>query len=880
MTTLVIILITKKFRNTKPTMNQFWNNNKPHILAALLFVVLSALYFTPVFKGYTLQQGDIMSWVGMAKEVLDYNELHDDQTLWTGSMFSGMPTYQIHMAQQGNLLAKVNLLMKVFPRPPYYFLLLMVGFYVLAQSLRVRPMLATLGAIAFGFSSFFIISIEAGHNAKIFATCYMPFMLAATVYAYRGKQLLGMVLLGVTMSLQLKANHLQITYYTAGIMAVFAIYYLIESYKSSQLPAFVKASGFLIVGVVLAVGSNATHLITTAEYAKSTIRGKSELTIEANGANNMTNKSGGLDRDYITNWSLDKAETWALLFPNVKGGASGRLASEEGAMKAVSPQYRQMVGGQNTYWGNQPFVSGPVYAGAIICLLFILALIFSKNKLKWAILAITTVSIMIAWGRNLMWFTDLFIDYMPMFNKFRTVTMIMIVVELMLPLLAVIYLEELIEKKEELKQNWKKLAGAGASIAVVLMLFAVAPSTFFDFFSDREKAQFEMQKDQNPAQAGQIDLVLNELQSAREAMFTSDAWRSVGLVLLAMVVLIGVIQGRIKTQVGVYILIGAVTLDLWTVDKRYLNNEKSGSRYVSWIKKQEVRKPFPMETFDQQILEMEKQMNPNLSNLIAQRVSEIEDIKGERFSTRDRQIAQFTALKELTHYRIFDLKSNTFNSARSAYYHKTIGGYHAAKLMRYQELIDFYLNRSTGNVDPEVLNMLNMKYMVTPQGEVQYNSSAFGNAWFVNRVTQVADADEEIQALGDLNPLSEAIVDTRFSDILKPGEYSSSNSTIQLLSYSPKELLYQSQSASGGVAVFSEVYYQPGWQCYIDGEKVEHARVNYILRAVEVPAGEHEIEFVFEPSSASTGEGISYASSIALILLALGMIAGKIRDKE
>ena len=838
----------------------------PHVVAVVVFMLISGVYFAPAFQGYTLKQGDIQSWRGMSKDINDYREINDDEPLWTNGMFSGMPAFQISMQTKGNILGYFKELREVFPRPPFYFLIMMVAFYIFALSLKVDPKLAGFGAIAFAFSSFFIISVEAGHNTKVFAISYIPAIMAGLVYVVRKKYLTGGVITAAAIGLQLAANHYQITYYTGLIIGLVLLFEYVRAVKAKDFKHIGLSLAVLAGAGLLALSSNATTFWTTYEYVESSMRGNNELTIEAEGSD-KTDKTGGLDRDYITNWSLGKGETWSLVFPNAKGGESGALASEKQAMKDVPAQSRQYVGGMNKYWGNQPFTAGPVYVGAIIVLLFLMGAFTVEHWLRWPLVAGTVLSIMLAWGKNMMWFTDLFIDYFPFYNRFRSVTMILVVAEFLMPAMAVLFLHQLFTVKGFWEKNKKLIYGLGGAFTAILLLFAIAPSSFFDFYADGELARLESQKQSNPGAASQIDRIIADLGSARESLFTADIFRSLFFILVSFGLIWAAAMGKLKSAVATYILIALVTVDLWTVDKRYLNNEKEVTGYAKWEKDTDNEFPFNPQSYDVQILQSELSARPDVQQAIQQNLNRLQGERG-RMSDKLKQTAQFATLDSMSNYRVLDLVNNTYNSSRTSYFHKAIGGYNAAKMMRYQQLIDFHMGRRKFNQD--VLNMLNTRYIIQGGDDganVTRNPGAMGNCWLVSSVRTVKNPDEEIIALDDFSPQSEAIMDERFSDIVGSDQYEGKG-TIELTSYSLNKLKYRVELDAAGFAVFSEVYYQPGWQAYLDGEPVSHARVNWVLRGMEIPAGSHEVEFVFEPKSYSVGEGISFAGSLLILLLA------------
>ncbi len=846
-------------------MNGFKQKWMPHLLAIGLFVVLSVGFFPKVYQGYVLKQGDIISWVGMSRAILDFREAYDQDPLWTWSAFSGMPAYLISAKSNGNLIASVLELRKVFPPPVFYFLALMINMYILLMSLKVKPGLGAIGAVSFAFSSFFMVSIEAGHNTKIHAVSYIPLIIAGIVYLWNKKYLLSLLVFAVGLSLQIKANHLQITYYTAITVGVVSIFSLVRLIQNKEIDAIWKSALVLVVGSILALGTNVTNLWSTYEYSQSSTRGKSELTKMVNGESNASSQSGALDKDYITSWSQGIGETWSLVFANAKGGATGNLGAYPDALKDVNGQFKQYVAQSNAYWGNQPFTSGPVYVGAIIALLFLLGAITVNHWLKWPLVSVTILALMLAWGKNFMWLTDLFIDNFPMYNKFRTVTMWLVIVEFTMPLMAILFLHQLMTDEEFWQKQKKKILMTSGVFVGILLLFLMSPTSFFDFHGDQEMIQLQSQMANNPQQATQFQQLIGELEVARVSLFKSDLLRSLGFIILAIACLALYVLKRVKGDYLIYGLLILVTIDLWSVDKRFINGEKERGELANWMKKETKATPYPARQVDLNILQLEAQSNPSIQTRIQTNL-QIAKSDNPRLDQNEQYKVMFSTLDSLTNYRVLDLAVNTFNTAQTAYFHKGVGGYHAAKLKRYQELIEFHISRATGNINQNVLNMLNTKYIITPgqNAQVQSNPKALGNAWFVQSIKWVANADDEITALNEFDPSSLVIVDERFRTEVQENFGSGS---IELVDQRLNRMRYVSNSATDGFAVFSEVYYHPGWNAYIDGQLVPHVRVNYVLRGMNVPAGEHTIEFKFEPASYSTGEGISYASSILILVL-------------
>ena len=772
----------------------------PHLIVMLLFVGISFAYFSPVLEGKRLDMPDIKNWKGMSKEVVDFRETTGEEALWTNSMFSGMPAYQISTKYKANLIQYIDkALMLGLPRPANMLFLYLLGFYILLLSLKVDYRLAVVGAIAFAFSSYFFIIIQAGHMTKAHAIAYMPMVVAAVLYTYRGKMFLGGVLTALTVALQLYCNHLQITYYLILMLLLIGIVQLVKDIKAKNLVDFAKRSGILLFAGLLASGTSLTRLSTTMEYGKDSTRGKSELT------DNLDNKTSGLDKDYATSWSYGVAETFTLLIPNFHGGASqGALTTDSETYQAIkrAPNAKQLIKQLPLYWGAQPFTSGPTYAGSIVIFLFVLGLLFVKAEMRIWLLLATILSIMLAWGKNFMPLTDLFSDYFPGYNKFRAVSMILVIAEFTLPLLGFVALNKFLTTDKSENEKKKPLQLAFYIVGGLTILFALMPSLFFDFVGGQDE---NLEKNGWP---------INALQSDREGLLSADAWRSFIFIALTFGALWMFLKNKLKSKYVILIVGVLVMADMWTVNKRYLNDDH-------FVRKSKVERPYQATSADQQIL---RDTDPN--------------------------------------FRVYNQSVSTFNDASTSYFHKSIGGYHGAKLKRYQELIENHIAK--GN--RAVLNMLNTKYFITPKGQAQQNPAAMGNAWFVNTVNIVANADAEIAALNGFNPATTAIVDTRFSEQII-NDLDNTNASIFLTEYKPNYLKYNSNSTIDGIAIFSEIYYDKGWNAYVDGELSPHFRANYVLRGMQIPKGNHSIEFKFEPSTYKTGETISLASSIILLLL-------------
>lgn len=827
----------------------------PDLIAILAFIILSFAYFFPAdIEGRILFQHDTAAGVGAGQESKEYMERTGERTRWTNSIFGGMPTYQ--MAPSYDSTKPLRWAEKVYQLylPDYVVLtfIMMLGFYILLRAFGLSPWLAGLGGVIWAFSSYFFILISAGHIWKFITLAYIPPTIAGVVLAYRKKYLLGGIITALFIALQILSNHIQMSYYFMFVILFFVGAYFEDAYKKKELPHFFKASAVLLLAAGIGVCANLSNLYHTYEYSKETIRGKSELKKEGSAANQT---SSGLERDYITNWSYGIGETLTLMVPNVKGGSSSaKLSQNEAAMEKADPMYGSIYSQLPSYFGDQPWTAGPVYVGAFVVFLFVLGCFIVKGPLKWALLGATIFSILLSWGKNFMGLTDFFIDYVPMYNKFRAVSSILVIAEFTIPLLAIFALKAILDKPDILKLKENR---TGVIITLVLtvgvsLILAVAPGALFSsFISSQEMAAL-----QQGLPAEYLTPVLANLKTVREAVVSTDAWRSFFIIVVGCFLLFLYQQKKLK---GSFTIVGIVLLcliDMWTVNKRYLNDDQ----FVSQSKKTEAF----VKTQADEIILQDTTLNYRVLNFIG-------------------------------------FPGNTFNENNTAYWHKSVGGYHAAKLRRYQEMIDRHISpemeatyrevaTSGGAMDSvdaskfRILNMLNTKYFIFPAGQQGQpvpveNPYAYGNAWFVDKVQYVDNANEEIDALDDILPTETAVVDAKFKEKLKgvTEGYKDSLSAIRLTSYEPNRLVYKTSSAKDGVAVFSEIYY-PGWQATIDGEPVDIARADYILRTINVPAGEHTIEMWFNPKSIHVTESIAYAA-LALLLIGVMMLIWIQRNK-
>ena len=803
-----------------------FKNWLPHLWVVLIMLAAALIYNSPVLTGKSLRMEDMTQVAGMSKELNDYKEKEGRYPLWTNSLFGGMPAYQIAMDVPNMWIAKLGgLVYKWLPNPANLLLLYFLGFYLLLVLLGFSHWQGLLGAFAFGFSTYNLIIIDAGHITKAIAIGFMPPVLAGLILLFRGKLLGGFALLSLMLALQLYAYHYQITYYLGMMIAVYVLVKGIELVQKKQISLFVKAAGLSVAALVLAVAANYTSFSVTNEYSKETMRGGSEL--RANDESGAT----GLDKEYALRWSNGIAESFTLLIPNFHGGASGSDIGEDSKTYEVLTnggiprgQAQSFVKQAPTYFGDQPGVAGPTYFGALVVFLFVLALFVVDGPAKWWLGSVALLSIVLSWGKNFELVTDVFFNHVPYYNKFRAVAMSLVIASVAFPLLAMILLKR-IEAAEIAKEKLKKgLIYAGAIVGGFCALFVLAPGMFFDFSSpaDANFSNFP----------GLADALLED----RASMLRSDAIKSLLLVALGFGAIWYHLQGKLSVQRMVVLFLVVNTIDLWATNKRYLNEE-------DFVNKRQVEQPFEATQADLQIL-------------------------------------QDTTL----HYRVYDLGNrNPFNENRAGYFHKSLGGYHAAKLSRYEDVKVQWLE--TGNMG--VINAFNTRYIITNQEGVglipQFNPDAYGNAWLVSKVLLVPNARAEIDTIGSpsLSLRQTAVVDQRFESFVEGKSFQpDSMSSIRLVSYHPEKLVYQFSSGAEQLAVFSEVYYDKGWKAYIDGKEVPHFRADYLFRALVIPAGQHEVSFKFEPDTYYQGEKISLAASILLLLVCLGAVARPFIKKQ
>jgi len=812
----------------------------PHLIAVAIFALIAVIYLNPLLQGKQLKQGDIIHFTGAAKEIVDYRATTGHEALWTNRMFGGMPAFQISVVYASDLVKYVDQLFHLgLPHPAGLIFIYFIGFYILLLVMRIDPKLSIVGAIAFGFSSFFFIVLIAGHNTQALAIGYMAPVIAGVILCFRGRYVLGGALSALFLALELNANHVQMTFYLMLIILVLGVVEFISKLKEKKLKDFFIAAMVLVAALILAAGTNVSNLWATYEYGKYTTRGQSELT------NDKGNMTSGLDKDYATDWSYGKMESFTLLIPNYMGGESGgELSKSSESYKMLTENQiegkESIIKSMPTYWGPVQFTSGPVYVGAIVVFLFILGFFLIKGRLKWWLIAATVLSLCLAWGRNFMWFSDLFFDYFPGYNKFRSVSFTLVIAEVCMPLLGFLALKKFFSESITKEVKLKALKYAGGITLGIIVVFGFCSGAFFDFVSQYDQDKKLPQ------------WLLAALQSDRHSLLLSDSLRSFVFIALAIVLLWLYITQKLKNQTIVIAILGLLIIsDMWMVDKRYLNNS-------SFESKSKAKQEFTPSKCDEFIL---------------------------KDNEKD--------------FRVFNL-DNPFNDANTSYYHNSIGGYHGAKLKRYKELIDTMLTNemmmitkafSTKPIDSSVfatmkkvsaLNMLNTKYIIyNPEAPPIENPNKLGNAWFVDRYKLAANADSELCALKTFNPATTAIIDKRYeSFVANYKNKKDSTATIKLASYGPNDLVYDAKITKDQLTVFSEIYYDKGWNVYLDGKLTPYFRANYVLRAMVIPAGTKKIEWKFEPAVYYTGEKVSLAFNILLILVVIGGFYYEFRNRN
>ncbi|OBQ54134.1 YfhO family protein [Tamlana sp. s12] len=798
----------------------------PHIFVILGFVVISLAYFNPVLKGEVIYQNDIVQFIGMSKQQKDFKAETGQETYWTNSAFGGMPTYQLGARYPHNYIKKLDLVLRFLPRPADYLFLYLLSFYVLLLVLKVDFKLAALGALAFGFSTYLIIILGVGHNSKAHAIAYMPLVLSGIILTFRKKYIWGFFLTVIALGLELVANHFQMTYYLMFLIVILGMAYLIDAYRKQTLPEYFKAIGILVGALVLAIALNATNILATQEYVKESKRSKSELTINPDGTpKEVTN---GLDRDYITQFSYGIVETFNLFIPRFVGGGNHEDVGKESAtydayrkLGATTTQALQESKRAPLYWGDQPIVEAPAYVGAVVLFLFVLALFLVQGRLKWWLVGGTVFSLLLSYGKNLGFLTDIFIDYVPLYNKFRAVSSIQVILELCIPALGIFGLSKLLDVHVSKEEKLKALKYSGAITGGLCVVFLLFKSTLFDFVGVNDGLYRESYGQ------GFIDAI----KSDRKRVFTMDTLRSLILVALSFGVILMFLKDKLKEKWLITVFCALILFDLVGVDRRYVNNDD----FVAGIK---MSKPFQASEVDKYILQ------------------------------------------DTSYYRVYDLVSGP---SKPSYFHNSLNGYNAAELRRYREVFDFYIAKNNINV-LSMLNTKYIVAQDEKGKSFPYeNEEVNGNAWFVESLNLVDSANEEILKLDKLNTKSQAVYSqhegSEFLEYKDLKFKTDSTSVIDLVEVKPNYLKYKSNNINKGFAVFSEVYYGNGWKVFVDGEPGEFMRVNYILRGMQIPAGSHTIEFKFDPDVVKTGSKITLASSILLMFLIVSGLFYEFRRK-
>jgi len=832
-------------------MNNWFNKNGTHLAIIAIFVVICFAYFSPVLQGKAPQQGDVLQAKAMQKEIMDVKSRDGKAPLWTNQMFGGMPSYQIWTQYPLNITTYgIDVVKNLFPDPVGTVLLYLLGAYLLFCVLKINPWLAAAGAVAVAFTSYNFIIIAAGHGNKALAIGFFAPILAGIILTLRGRYLVGAGLTALFMALEIRSNHIQMTYYLFISLIILAGIELYHAYKAKELKAFGKAIAYIAAGIVLAVVINASTLWTTYEYGKETIRGKSNLTTD------KAEPANGLDKAYAYQWSQGVGESFTFLIPNLYGGASGGALDPNGnfikilqdgtvagplqsmygenaqqALNAIA----QNVGSQ--YWGDKPGTSGPYYFGAIICLLFVFGLFIVKHRWKWWILASSVLLLLLSFGQNFPFVSDLFFDYLPMYNKFRAVESTLAVVGLLVPLLAILAIKEAQEGKYDQKYLVQRLTWSAGITGGFALIIAVMPTLFFSFSNANQQPIRDWLNQILQNNNALSQQVLNAIVDDRIALAKADALRTLLFIAIGFGLIWAFITKKMNASVAFGLLALFILVDLWQVDRRYLNNDN----FVSKI-------------------DLENHYQP-------------------------RDVDNFISADKDPNFRVFDMTlGDPFKSAETSYFHKTVGGFHSARLKRFQELVD---KQFTKSINQDVLDMLNTKYIITQDPKtgsykMQRNSTACGNAWFVETVQFARNADEEMKALDSFDAKKEAIVDEKFKNLIDTAHLGTGQEGfIKLTSYKPEHLVYEYSSAKDVIAVFSEIYYDKGWKMYVDNVEKPYFRADYVLRAAQLAAGNHKVEFIFHPTSYYTGEKISLAGSLLLVaILGFGFYSEETNKKK
>ena len=790
------------------------NKAFPYLIAILVFVIASVLYFNPILKGEKIKQSDITQFKGMSKEIADYRLEKGEEPYWTGAAFSGMPAYQLSAYYPNDFIKSLDSALRFLPRPADYVFLYFLGFFLLLSALKVEWKLAILGALSFGFSTYLIIIFGAGHNAKAHAIAYMPMVMAGVLWVFQKKYLLGFIVTVFAMALEINSNHPQMTYYLGFTLLILGIIKLVEAIQEKSYVLFVKQSAIIVFAMILGLGVNSTRLMAMKEYADFSTRGKTELTIEPNGAPKQVTE--GLSKEYITEYSYDLIETFNLFIPRFMGGGTYESLGKNSSFYqtlAAHPEIGSVQASQAskqvlTYWGDQTIIEAPAYIGAVLMFLFFLGVFLVKGTIKKWLVAATIFSIVLSWGKNFEIITNLFIDYVPLYNKFRAVSSIQVIAEICIPLLGILALKEFFSKEVSSDEKTNALKKAVYILGGILVFFILFGSSLFAFEGFRD------------TNYQQVPGLIEALISDRKSMLFNDSLRSLVLILFSASILWFFLRNKVNQTKAIAGFAIIILFDLVSVNLNYVNND-------SFERARNIEKPFQLNDIDKQIL------------------------------------------KDKSYYRVANFAASPLQDGRTSYFHNSIGGYHAAKMGRYQELFDYQIAKN----NMQVLNMLNTKYFIIQDQEgatrAQINPEANGAVWFVKSLKLVNSADEEIMALDSLNTKNEAVIDISKLDVKNSFE-KDSLATIKLTNYDVTTLSYESSSTKKQFAVFSEIYYKDGWNAYVDGKLTPHYRVNYVLRGMEIPAGNHSIEFKFEPTTIKNGNTITLTSYFLLLVIPIG----------
>jgi len=862
----------------------------PHIAALLIFVLLIFAYFPEIFSGKSLRMDDIEQHKGMANELADFRERTGEEAIWTNAMFTGMPGYLISVIFKGNLVANIGTIIKMgFPRPADSMFVIMIGLYILFLVLKVRQPLAIVGAAAYCFTTYNLLIMEAGHMSKVESISWVPWLMAGVLMVLNGKQIMGGFFTAIFSSIQIKSSHFQVTYYLAFVIFFLLLFYLIEAYKNKTIPSFAKGVGVLVIAAFFGVLTNFSSLYTIYDYGKDSIRGKSELTI------GDVKDGGGLEKNYALDYSYGVGESFSYMIPNVYGGASNLgLAEQKEALKEADTNYRQYISQMPQYWSDTS-TTGPFYAGALICFLSVLGFFLVKSPIKWAFLCSAVLVLLLSWGKNFEGFSVFMLDYFPLYNKFRAVKTTLVITDFIFPVIAILGLNEAMNQPDLFKTKRKELIYSFSLTGGLCLLFYLLPEMFFNF--DYLMSEIDNQLTEFLPKAG-LDKVqfIGNLTAVRISIFKSDALRSFLLISAGLAVLFAYSKFKFN-EVLLAALIGIIVVgDLFSVDKRYVNKKDlvSNSKFAI---------PYEPSVADESIFSREVTSDASLQTKIDAAVALATSNTKKKKGLSEDEIYKYRyrGLLANTNYRVINLAKSSFNDAATSYFHKSVGGYCAAKLERYQEMIKYHIEPNIKNIyaafnaQPSdsslnammsklyALNMLNAKYIIyNEKAPPLVNKSALGNAWTVNEIKWVNSADEEIKAMdANFNAKNTAIIDKRFKEVLGNAMPSADSSAVVFLkSYAPNALAYDFNASKNQIVLFSEVYYEKGWKAFIDGKETPHFRSNYVIRGLVVPAGKHEIKFIFHPDIYYSTEKISYASSVILLIALLLFLGLSFRKKK